>query len=156
YLEPMKRLMGEGGEAPPQGDERRLKPAATGTTELPLPLGEGRGEVSGRIGGFVDVRGMAHITGGGIPGNVSRVIPSDLKAVFRWGSWPVLPIFSLIQQRGRIPVEEMLRVFNLGLGFVFVCPPEDEAAVRRLAPEAMLVGEVMASDSEERVAVEGV
>lgn len=117
YLEPMKRLMGEGG---------------------------------------VDVRGMAHITGGGIPGNVSRVIPSDLKAVFRWGSWPVLPIFSLIQQRGRIPVEEMLRVFNLGLGFVFVCPPEDEAAVRRLAPEAMLVGEVMASDSEERVAVEGV
>lgn len=104
----------------------------------------------------MDVRGMAHITGGGIPGNVSRVIPSDLKAVFRWGSWPVLPIFSLIQQRGRIPVEEMLRVFNLGLGFVFVCPPEDEAAVRRLAPEAMLVGEVMASDSEERVAVEGV
>jgi len=103
----------------------------------------------------VDVRGMAHITGGGIPGNVCRIIPPGMKAIFRWGSWPVPPIFSLIQERGRVLQEEMLRVFNLGLGFVFICPPEDRERVEELLPEAMLVGEIAASDTDQRVEVVG-
>ena len=96
---------------------------------------------------------MAHITGGGIPGNVSRIIPKGKKALFRWGSWPVPPIFSLIQGRGGIPQEEMLRVFNLGLGYLFICPPEDRETVGQLAPEAMLVGEIVATEDDERVGV---
>lgn len=109
-----------------------------------------------RLRAELDVRGMAHITGGGIPGNVSRIIPPGRKALFRWGSWPVPPIFPLIQERGGIAQEEMLRVFNLGLGYVAICPPEDRARVRELAPEALLVGEIEASEGEYRVEVAGV
>ncbi len=101
----------------------------------------------------VDVRGMAHITGGGIPGNVSRTIPRGKKAVFQWGSWPVPPIFSLIQERGGIAHEEMLRVFNLGLGYVVISAPGHRERVRRLVPEALLVGEIVASESEDSVEV---
>jgi phosphoribosylformylglycinamidine cyclo-ligase len=129
YLGTMKRLMG----GSPHPD--------------PLPEGEGMG---------VEVRGMAHITGGGIPGNVSRIIPSGCKARFQWGSWPVPPIFSMLQQRGPIDREEMLRVFNLGLGFVAICPRQDGERVRALAPEALLVGEIVAAAADEpRVEVVG-
>ena len=103
----------------------------------------------------VEIRGMAHITGGGIPGNVSRIIPAGRKAVFRWGSWTIPPIFSVIQERGRISNEEMLRVFNLGVGYVVICPPGHRERMRRLAPEAFLVGEIVASDGEDRVEVVG-
>jgi phosphoribosylformylglycinamidine cyclo-ligase len=99
---------------------------------------------------------MAHITGGGIPGNVSRIIPGGKKAVFRWGSWPVQPIFREIQQRGGIADDEMLRVFNSGLGFAVVAPGVDTGKVRRLAPEALLVGEIVATEGEERVEVTGI
>ena len=109
-----------------------------------------------KLMGAVTVRGMAHITGGGIPGNVSRIIPAGRKARFRWGSWPVLPIFSLLQKRGRIAQEEMLRVFNLGVGFVAICSPEDAERVRELAPEALPVGEIVAADADDpRVEVIG-
>jgi phosphoribosylformylglycinamidine cyclo-ligase len=108
-----------------------------------------------RVRAEVDIRGMAHITGGGIPGNVSRIIPAGKKAVFRWGKWPVQPIFTMIQQRGTIPIQEMLRVFNMGLGFVMICPAADLDAVRRLAPEALLVGEIVSSKGGDRVEVLG-
>ncbi|MCL4531925.1 MAG: phosphoribosylformylglycinamidine cyclo-ligase [Actinobacteria bacterium] len=103
----------------------------------------------------VDIRGMAHITGGGIPGNVSRIIPAGKRAVFHWGAWSVPPIFTTIQQRGTIPTAEMLRVFNMGLGFVFVCPPADTENVRRLAPQALQVGEIVAGGGRDRVEVLG-
>lgn len=105
----------------------------------------------------VDVRGMAHITGGGIPGNVSRIIPRGKKAVFQWGSWPVPPIFSVVQERGRVSHEEMLQVFNVGLGYVVICPPGHRERVRRIVPEARLVGEIVASDDgDDKVEVVGV
>ena len=68
----------------------------------------------------VTVHGFAHITGGGLPGNVARVLPAGCDAVFRRGSWPVPPIFGEIQRRGEIPDDEMARVFNLGIGMVAV------------------------------------
>ncbi|HEX9014576.1 MAG TPA: phosphoribosylformylglycinamidine cyclo-ligase [Chloroflexota bacterium] len=107
------------------------------------------------IRGEVDIHAMAHITGGGIPGNVSRIIPRGKKAVFRWGSWPVLPIFREVQIRGGIDDDEMLRVFNMGIGFVAITPVAQMEAVRRLAPEAMLVGEIIDADGDERVEVIG-
>ncbi len=108
-----------------------------------------------RLRAKIDVHGMAHITGGGIPGNVSRIIPAGKKAVFRWGSWPVLSIFREIQVRGGIADEEMLRVFNLGLGFAVIAPVAQLDTVRRLAPEAMLVGEIVPGEGPERVEVIG-
>lgn len=92
------------------------------------------------------VRGMAHITGGGITGNIPRSLPDGLGVELEWGSWPVLPIFELIQEHGAVPFDEMIRVFNMGLGWVFVARDEDRHRVRELVPDARLIGRVVESD----------
>ena len=68
--------------------------------------------------------GMAHITGGGLEENVSRVIPKGLKAHIDWTSWERPEIFNKIKQSGDIEEEEMRRVFNMGIGYVLIVPPE--------------------------------
>ncbi len=68
--------------------------------------------------------GMAHITGGGLEENVSRVIPEGLKAHIDWTSWERPEIFNKIKQSGDIEEEEMRRVFNMGIGYVLIVPPE--------------------------------
>ena len=72
----------------------------------------------------VDVRGMAHITGSGIPGNVPRCLPEGTHAVLEAHRWPLPPVFSLIAERGNVAREEMYQTFNMGLGFVVVVPRE--------------------------------
>lgn len=94
------------------------------------------------------VRSMAHITGGGLVGNIPRSLPDGLGVELRWGTWPLLPIFHLVQQEGQVSLEEMVQVFNMGLGWVFVASPEKDDEVRRLAPEALLVGRVIATDRQ--------
>ncbi len=96
------------------------------------------------------VAGMAHITGGGIVGNIPRILPAGLAVDLTWGAWPVPPIFDLIQRRGDISFTEMTRVFNLGLGWVFMAPPERADDVRRLAPDALHVGRVVPSGAREQ------
>jgi phosphoribosylformylglycinamidine cyclo-ligase len=66
------------------------------------------------------IKGMAHITGGGIPGNLPRILPEGVSARIRSGSWPIPKIFSLIEGKGSIPAEDMKRTFNMGIGFVIV------------------------------------
>lgn len=68
----------------------------------------------------VPVHAMAHITGGGLVGNVPRVIPPGCRVVIRRDAWAVPPIFRLLQRAGPVPEEEMWRVFNMGIGFVLV------------------------------------
>jgi phosphoribosylformylglycinamidine cyclo-ligase len=68
------------------------------------------------------IRAMAHITGGGLTGNVPRVLPRGCRAVIERGTWPVPQVFRWLQQRGRIDEAEMFRVFNMGIGFVLVVP----------------------------------
>jgi phosphoribosylformylglycinamidine cyclo-ligase len=89
------------------------------------------------------VRGMAHITGGGIVGNIPRIVPDGLGVDLEWGSWPTLPIFDLIQELGGVSSEEMTRVFNLGLGWVFMAPRTAADEIRRRLPEARSVGQVV-------------
>jgi phosphoribosylformylglycinamidine cyclo-ligase len=89
------------------------------------------------------VRGMAHVTGGGIVGNVPRILPPDLGVDLEWSSWPVPPIFDLIQQLGDVSFDEMTRVFNLGLGWVFMAAETDAEQVRELVPEARPIGRVV-------------
>jgi phosphoribosylformylglycinamidine cyclo-ligase len=79
---------------------------------------------------------LAHITGGGIPGNLVRVLPSTTDAVVREGSWPVPAPFRAVQAGGAIGDEEMRSVFNLGVGLVGICPPEAAGAVRQAAQAA--------------------
>jgi len=99
------------------------------------------------------IKGMAHITGGGLPGNVPRTLPPGLTARFNEGSWSVPPIFSLIQQRGGVSLPEMYRVFNMGLGMVVVCSPFSVSEFMKLIPEAKPIGEVVAQKGEERVVI---
>ncbi|MHB1193763.1 MAG: phosphoribosylformylglycinamidine cyclo-ligase [Longimicrobiales bacterium] len=75
------------------------------------------------------VRGLAHITGGGIPGNLPRILPAGLGAVVDRGAWEVPPVFRALQQAGRVDRFEMDRVFNMGIGIVAVVRPEDAAHV---------------------------
>jgi phosphoribosylformylglycinamidine cyclo-ligase len=107
------------------------------------------------------LQGIAHITGGGIPGNLPRILPEGpstgsgqgLAARLRRGSWPVPPIFRLIQERGSVAEEEMYRTFNMGLGMIVVCRPEDVQAVRAQVAEALVVGEVIAQKDDRRVVI---
>jgi phosphoribosylformylglycinamidine cyclo-ligase len=77
----------------------------------------------------VPVRAMAHITGGGLTGNLPRVLPGGCRAVIERGTWPMAPVFRWLQHRGRIDEAEMFRVFNMGIGFVLVVPARHAAAV---------------------------
>ena len=88
------------------------------------------------------IKGMAHITGGGLEENVPRVLPKGLGAWFNTSAWEVPPIFNLIQQVGHVERDEMFRVFNMGLGMVLACAPDRSEEIRRLVPEAMEVGRV--------------
>jgi phosphoribosylformylglycinamidine cyclo-ligase len=79
---------------------------------------------------------LAHITGGGIPGNLVRVLPQGSGAVVRTGAWPVPPLFAFLQGKGRVSDEEMYRVFNMGVGMIAVLAPADADAVREAARRA--------------------
>lgn len=92
----------------------------------------------------VHTAGLAHITGGGLIDNPPRIFPEGLGAVIRRGSWPVLPIFQLIQTLGDIAEAEMYHVFNMGLGMLAVVPPGDVSLAVQTVPELFVVGEIVA------------
>ncbi|MDF1535668.1 MAG: phosphoribosylformylglycinamidine cyclo-ligase [bacterium] len=71
-----------------------------------------------------EVHGMVHITGGGFGGNIPRVVPGNLKAIIRKGSWPGPPIFDLISRLGNVPEDEMYATFNMGLGMLVIVSPD--------------------------------
>lgn len=90
------------------------------------------------------VRGMAHITGGGLPGNISRVLPDGTAVALDPAAWTVPPIFHLIAARGGVSADEMPHVFNMGLGFILIAAPEQVHAIQSQVPEAQVVGQVTA------------
>ena len=74
----------------------------------------------------IPILGMAHITGGGIPGNLSRCLPEGLKVDVNYNAWTLPEVFRKIMLAGEIPEEEMKRTFNMGIGFCIVVPPDIE------------------------------
>jgi len=98
------------------------------------------------------IRGIAHITGGGFYENIPRVLPEGCAVRVKKGSWPVHPIFSLVQKLGNVQEEEMYRVFNMGIGMVVVVAPYYTAAamrrLRRLGETPYLIGEVVRGNRE--------
>jgi phosphoribosylformylglycinamidine cyclo-ligase len=92
------------------------------------------------------VRGLAHVTGGGIPGNLPRILPSGLGATVVRSSWEVPAVFGTLQRGGRVEIEEMDRVFNMGIGMVVVVEPRSAPAVIAAAAEqgveAWVIGSV--------------
>ena len=104
--------IGKIGEALLQPHPSYLKPL--------LPLVEQR-----------SLHALAHITGGGLTDNVPRVLPDTLDARIKLGSWPVLPIFKFLYDKGKIDRQEMLRVFNMGIGMVVIIAPDAVDGVAR-------------------------
>ena len=105
------------------------------------------------------IKALAHITGGGIAGNLERVLPPAAGAELHARVWAVPPIFRLIQRRGRISASEMFRVFNMGLGMIAVVPADDAEALAREIPDAARVGEVVDAGGRagiERVRITGI
>lgn len=89
-----------------------------------------------------DVRGLVHITGGGFPGNIPRVLPEGLGAQLDAGSWPELPIFKLLRELGDLSDADMHRTFNNGLGMIAVVPAE-QAAEAAASVGGFVVGRVV-------------
>jgi phosphoribosylformylglycinamidine cyclo-ligase len=89
---------------------------------------------------------MAHITGGGITGNLPRALPKNVHAVVELGSWPVLPIFRYLARIGKIERDELLRTFNLGVGMILVVPAKHvarlEVELKRRREKVYLIGRV--------------
>ncbi len=98
------------------------------------------------------IGGIAHITGGGITGNLPRVIPKGSKAIIRKGSWEIPPIFSYLQKRGNIPEEEMLKTFNNGIGMILVVRPKEMddilSRLKSMGEKASVIGEIGKSERE--------
>ena len=93
------------------------------------------------------VKGMAHVTGGGITGNLPRVLPENCRAIIRQGSWTIPPIFSLIKREGNVAEAEMFRTFNMGIGFLLIVARGEEEAVSRrlngLGEQVFQIGEII-------------
>ena len=96
------------------------------------------------------LKALAHITGGGFPGNIPRVLPPGLGATVRRGSWEVPPLFRLIERGGKIAEDEMFRTFNMGVGMIVVVRPADlhevEHSLERRGETSFVIGSVVAGE----------
>lgn len=104
------------------------------------------------------VKGLVHITGGGFIDNIPRVLPKGCKARIRKGSWPVLPIFKFLQDKGNVSYTEMCRTFNYGIGMVVIVEEKEVEDVllqlKGLGEEAYVIGTVAVRQGEEDSGVE--
>jgi phosphoribosylformylglycinamidine cyclo-ligase len=109
---------------------------------IPVGVARGAGEV----------RGMAHVTGGGIPGNLVRVLPEGARAEIRVGSWPVPPLFRFLCEAGKVAAPEAHEVWNMGIGLLLVARRKDADAIGRALEtaghRAYRVGDIVAGTRE--------
>ena len=97
------------------------------------------------------IKGMAHITGGGMTENLLRILPRGTAAIVDVSSWQVPPVFQWLQRAGRVPTHDMMRTFNMGIGFVIVTTPErSEGLIEELAArggrDACVIGQIVAGE----------
>jgi phosphoribosylformylglycinamidine cyclo-ligase len=101
------------------------------------------------------IKGLAHITGGGLTDNIPRILPEGSAVEIKKGSWPVLPVFKLMREIGNVAEAEMYRAFNMGVGMVVVTAPQDKAAVeshlQHQGTEVFEIGRV--TDGKREVAI---
>jgi phosphoribosylformylglycinamidine cyclo-ligase len=129
YYPELGRTLGEELLEPHRGYYNQLKPL--------LPL----------------IKGMAHITGGGLIDNVPRVLPEGTAARFHQNSWTVPPIFQLIQEKGNVARREMYRVFNMGIGMAVISSPQNVEQLIKALPEAKVAGEIVEQTGRARVVI---
>jgi phosphoribosylformylglycinamidine cyclo-ligase len=109
----------------------------------------------GPLEGLLDrgvIKGLAHITGGGLTDNIPRILPEGTAVKIKKGSWDGLPIFEVLQRIGNVSEREMYRTFNMGIGMVIVCSPPDASAIeshlRDRGDVCYNVGEVVTGNRE--------
>lgn len=106
-----------------------------------------------------NVKGLAHITGGGITENLPRILPASIGAVIHAGSWTPPPVFKWLSDKGGIDGQEMLRTFNCGIGLIAVVAPEDSKACidafERSGESAVVIGVLADGEGEPRVTYDG-
>ncbi len=103
----------------------------------------------------VAIRGMAHITGGGFPDNLPRILPKNVDAIVESSTWNPLPVFQFIRETGGVADDEMYRVFNMGIGFVLAVRPDDATraltALRKAGEKPVVIGQITAGKGRCRV-----
>jgi phosphoribosylformylglycinamidine cyclo-ligase len=98
------------------------------------------------------LKALAHLTGGGFIENIPRILPDHLDAAIRLGSWPIPPLWNLVQQKGNIAPEEMYRVFNMGIGMILIVEQSSVAEIQNLIPEkTFVIGELAAGTRKTRL-----
>jgi phosphoribosylformylglycinamidine cyclo-ligase len=100
------------------------------------------------------IKGLAHITGGGLVGNVPRVLPERVTAKIDSKSWEIPPVFQLIQKRGNVDLDEMYRVFNMGIGMVLFCSSDNAGQVSRALQDAKVIGKAVKQRGKARVVID--
>src|SRR6185503_11854728 len=153
YQEQLAMSLGDTGRDEALADEPELALQTVGDVLLAPTriyarrLLEARGAL--RAAGH-DVRGMAHITGGGLPGNVPRALPRDLAARIDPGRWAVPSVMTLVAALGGLSGEEVRATFNGGIGMVVVVDAGATASLEAALPEAIRIGEVVPSEQAGR------
>ena len=90
----------------------------------------------------IDIKGIAHITGGGLLENIPRVLPAQCDVEIKKGSWPTIPVFNIMKAIGNIDEKEMLRAFNMGIGMVFIVRPGDVGKVKDVLKDLSPIYEI--------------
>ena len=102
------------------------------------------------LGSGIEVKGITHITGGGFVENIPRVLPKNLNAEIAKGSWPVLPIFSLLQKIGKVDEKEMYKTFNMGIGMMIVVAPNGKGEIEKILKDYKIfeIGRIIKGDGK--------
>ena len=99
----------------------------------------------------IDVKGIAHITGGGLVENIPRILPDGCGVDIKKGSWPILPVFDVMQSLGNVDEDEMSRAFNMGIGMVFIVSPNNVGSAKNVLKdltEVYEIGSVVSGESK--------
>lgn len=94
------------------------------------------------------IKGLAHITGGGLLENIPRILPENVSVEIKRGSWTELPIYGLMQKLGKVEDFEMFRTFNMGIGMVVICAEEDKEFLKANLGECFEIGQVVEGNQE--------
>ena len=98
----------------------------------------------------INIKGMAHITGGGLVENIPRVLPKNCMAIINKDAWSALPVFNVIQSIGSIDESEMFRTFNMGIGMICIVSSDDVSSIKQLI-SVREIGEIVSGDGGVKV-----
>jgi phosphoribosylaminoimidazole (AIR) synthetase len=94
------------------------------------------------------IKGLAHITGGGLTDNIPRILPETTAVRIERGSWPIPPLFELLRKLGNVSDAEMYRTFNMGVGMVIVCAASDVEMIEAHLGQCYRIGKVISGNRE--------